>query len=648
MPDVAPTPAPTGVPMMDTEGRVGLYTPQAAEYLRGMGYVDGGPEAQQLLLQKNAFAAKYGTTGQAFLTGLERAGSAATFGGTTGLEELAGVDPEAIRQRELQNPTAAWLGTGIGIAAPLLIPGVGEANAVRGLSELAALSAPARIARLGGRAAKAVEAALPEVLGTTGARVASKVVGSSIEGAALGTGQTVHEAMIDPKLSAESAIANVGFGALLGAGFGGGGELLGGILKTAAPKVAPWLRDLEETQYGRTLGLDDPAVTRQLLEHRLVGPLHSPELVLAKSKALLNRAEEAGQTAVDASPDVLTPAREAAAKMATAAQHGIDAATARLEQTGKAADHGPKSILLELLGGLHGGLGEAASAFALKRGLKLLLPAGLDAKDAGRQLLASAAGRSARALEEYFPLVEPGAMRGGDESVSGIGAKHLRAQSLDAPSLPRNPPESLTPEHQAVVDNFGKDLITIDDYDHPDVKMHLDDLAKIRPEYAADVARTFRKHGITIHLGDRPAAELGGREAELRGKISDYSGVDQDANPVLYAKSAARRSIHLGSLPPGAAWSDVPYLSRPALHEVGHGLADALGLEETPVTAAAHQDYAQWKGKSYRDQVAAYPRESSDEFIAEALGRLLENDEKPRMFASRSYLQYLKANLGRR
>lgn len=387
---------------MDDQGRVGLVDAASADYLRSVGYTDATPEARDLIKTRRELQEKYGTGGQQFLTGLENAGSTATFGLSTGAERLFGVDPEDIRARELANPKSALAGKAVGLAAPLLVPGAGEAEA---LSVLRELNAPVQISRLGARASKAVEAALPDVLGESARKVAAGAIGSSLEGAAYGLGQTVHEGMIDPKLAAEHAVANVGLGALLGGGVGATGKLLGALAKSAAPRAVPWLRELQTSQYGKTLGDSaDPAVVRQLIDHDLVGPYTSPAKLLAKSTERLNQAWESGAYEAGDPTDALAPARAEALAAARVAEHGVRLARAALARSGEAAEHGPKSVLLELLGGLHGGLHGAASAWGIKRGLKMLLPKDLPPIDVARQTAAAGAGK----LADFFPDFNPG------------------------------------------------------------------------------------------------------------------------------------------------------------------------------------------------------------------------------------------------
>src|SRR5690606_35804682 len=126
--------------------------------------------------------------------------------------------------------------------ASLARTGVGLARAGRsagiGARLLRAAAAPSTLAMRAGQAAElgagalirggARSTALRRVLG----RAAETAIGGAVEGGIQGAGQVVSEAALgNEELTAESVIAGIGMGALLGGGgtglFGGGTALLG-------------------------------------------------------------------------------------------------------------------------------------------------------------------------------------------------------------------------------------------------------------------------------------------------------------------------------------------------------------------------------------------------------------------------------------
>jgi len=205
-------------------GQLETLAPEDVKYAGSYGYIPATSEQ----IEKHRLQEKYGTPGQVFETGAEAAGRALTFGLSTHLEKAFGVQPEAIRARQEINPWAEKIGMGLGIAAPAIVSGgaalLPEAGgtAFRGAAEL---TAPSLIARAGGLGRGLTETALPagESLASRLATRAAQVgAGSAIEGAAYAGGNVVHEqALGDPHLTAQSAMAQIGLGALLGAGLGG-------------------------------------------------------------------------------------------------------------------------------------------------------------------------------------------------------------------------------------------------------------------------------------------------------------------------------------------------------------------------------------------------------------------------------------------
>lgn len=150
----------------------------------------------------------HGGLGQQVKAGLEGAASAATFGLSTGLERALGVDPEDIRKRREANPVAHGAGQLAGLVGTALIPGLGEANALKVMSGA------------GNLAAKSVGLGAAETLG---ARMAAGAVKAGAENALFQTGDEISKMLSsDPNQSVQTALSNVGLSALLGGGIGAG------------------------------------------------------------------------------------------------------------------------------------------------------------------------------------------------------------------------------------------------------------------------------------------------------------------------------------------------------------------------------------------------------------------------------------------
>lgn len=147
---------------------------------------------------------KYGTLPQQLLTGAESAGSAATFGGSKGLERALGVNPEDILAREKENPKSAFAGSVAGI-----------------LGQTAAMGGTNVLEQAGVKGAQALG------LGAEGAGLASRLgaqaVKGAIEGAMFQGGNEVGKMLLsDPSQHLETAAADIGLSGLLGAGLGVG------------------------------------------------------------------------------------------------------------------------------------------------------------------------------------------------------------------------------------------------------------------------------------------------------------------------------------------------------------------------------------------------------------------------------------------
>lgn len=144
------------------------------------------------------------------------AANAATLGLSDAALVAAGADPERLRETRARSPVAAGLGTAAGVVAPAL--------ATLGTSVPAqALGAGARAVIGAGTIAEGLAAKGLAKAGIEGAKatIASTAARGATEGALVGAGQLISDvALENADLSAESALASVGHGALFGAGFG--------------------------------------------------------------------------------------------------------------------------------------------------------------------------------------------------------------------------------------------------------------------------------------------------------------------------------------------------------------------------------------------------------------------------------------------
>jgi hypothetical protein len=186
------------VPVVNPEGKIVAIPQHQLQDALGMGYTQAAPEQVQTHIREQ----RYGSIGQQALTGLEGAGEAATFGGSTGLETGLGLStPEDIQARRETNPGTHMLGQMAGLGASTLIPGVGEANVLE-------------------HAGQAAVALLPKAT-TTAARIGSSAVKAAVEGALFNAGDEVSKTFAkDPNQTAETALVDTGLGALFGGATG--------------------------------------------------------------------------------------------------------------------------------------------------------------------------------------------------------------------------------------------------------------------------------------------------------------------------------------------------------------------------------------------------------------------------------------------
>lgn len=169
-------------------------------------------------------------------------------GATLGLSDVAlsaaGVD-EAGLQIKRRNEAASLVGEIGGSIGSLLAPGglVGAPLRVLGAPSRVAAEAALQLGRNAAIRSGAVNAA--GVL-SRGGRIQQAIIGGAAEGAIIGAGQTISEAALgDPELTAQKALANVGFGALFGGALSGAGRV---ALEGADIGMQKGLKALAETE----------------------------------------------------------------------------------------------------------------------------------------------------------------------------------------------------------------------------------------------------------------------------------------------------------------------------------------------------------------------------------------------------------------
>ncbi len=196
------------------------------------GYSEPSPQE----IQAHAKSIQYGGVGNELLTGAEAAGSAATFGLSRALlKEYGGkhFTSEEQANRAEENPISKGVGTVAGFAAPLVLGNLAAgAEAGSALAGTEAINPIAALSKLGRVAQEGTASALGG--GNAAAQIAkaaiSHGVGSAVEGAAYGLGQSVDESVLgDSKLVASNVMAHMGVSALLA---GGLGAVIGGVGKS--------------------------------------------------------------------------------------------------------------------------------------------------------------------------------------------------------------------------------------------------------------------------------------------------------------------------------------------------------------------------------------------------------------------------------
>lgn len=209
------------IPKKDYE----FTSPEGEKYsIPAQGFADavkmGWKYRDQNILKQEELEKKYGDqTTKALLYGGARG---LTLGlSDVALEKTGLVSEEELREVQQRNPEASLIGDVAGTAGPALLSG-GTGLVGRVASKLPSAILAETAERVGKRAAQ-------NIVSTVGKQAATFATAGAVEGAAVGFGQTISEAELgNAEFNAESLLANVGTGALLGAGIGGA---LGGSME---------------------------------------------------------------------------------------------------------------------------------------------------------------------------------------------------------------------------------------------------------------------------------------------------------------------------------------------------------------------------------------------------------------------------------
>jgi hypothetical protein len=230
------------VPVIGPDGSPGFVPAEEAANAFSQGYKYDSPDLQA----DRAKEAEFGN--RPIAAGLAGAARGLTFGlSDQALTKSGAVNPETLRELEERNKGASLAGEVTGAAAPLLLSGgtAGPAEAAAFSARGAARLAPSVLAA---RAGEAVAGGVGKALAEDGAqtlarkiltKTVAKSAGSAVEGALYGVGNVVSEdALGDPTLTAEKALSQIGFSALIGAGVGVPLGIISGVASKSATEGA--------------------------------------------------------------------------------------------------------------------------------------------------------------------------------------------------------------------------------------------------------------------------------------------------------------------------------------------------------------------------------------------------------------------------
>lgn len=206
------------IPLVSPDGQIGSAPAHDASELLKQGYRQPNKQEMTNMLKE----AHFNEPMEQLKTGLEGAASGATLGLSTGIERALGANPENINARAQYNPG---------------IHGAGEIAGIVG-SSLTGVGEGALMAKAGEAAASRIASRLGE--GTV-SNILQKIGRGAAENAIYGTGNEMSKFISeDPTQTAETAMSNIGLGAVIGGGVGGalGATRAGfeGLMETKAGK----------------------------------------------------------------------------------------------------------------------------------------------------------------------------------------------------------------------------------------------------------------------------------------------------------------------------------------------------------------------------------------------------------------------------
>lgn len=209
------------VDLLDTDGNIVTGPASMAAQALQVGYKPATPENIAHAEAIKKFGPGIANKAAAFAAGAAR-GATLNISDPV-LTHLGITSPETLAGLAEAHPALSFAGQVAGTGAALaLAPGEGELAAADLINPISAAS------KIGGATAKALAPAAAEAgagLGTRAAiaagQIGAKGLGSAVEGAFYGLGQTVTESALgDPDVTAERLMDNVGYGALLGGALG--------------------------------------------------------------------------------------------------------------------------------------------------------------------------------------------------------------------------------------------------------------------------------------------------------------------------------------------------------------------------------------------------------------------------------------------
>lgn len=212
------------VPLVDEYGDTHLVDPGYAQTaIAKYGFREPTSDEASTFHAKQKFGSGAGNLLGAFAAG---AGRAATFGlSDQALTKSGIVAPETLKGLEQAHPAISGAGEMAGIAGSLAAPELAGAakllnpvKAVAGLGEAATEAVAPAVAKVAGMLAKP---ATSPIINKIIAKAGTAGLGSAVEGAFYGAGKDVSEnALGDPDLGAQAALANIGYSAAMAGGIG--------------------------------------------------------------------------------------------------------------------------------------------------------------------------------------------------------------------------------------------------------------------------------------------------------------------------------------------------------------------------------------------------------------------------------------------